>query len=109
MTGGRYLFTANLLDRNSRLLVANVNLLHDAVRDVRARGGLRWRMALRLCALRVLRVLTRSSDPLGSEALSEATRFRPMPRRVRTIDSLVLYAGQIPLPSPRRDGSRAIG
>lgn len=50
MTGGRYLFTANLLDRNSRLLVANVNLLHDAVRDVRARGGLRWRIALRLCA-----------------------------------------------------------
>ena len=51
MTGGTYFFTASLLDRNRRLLGA---LLHDAVRDVRARGDLRWRMALRLCALRGL-------------------------------------------------------
>ena len=38
MTGARSLFTANLLDRNSRLLVTHVNLLRDAVRDVCARA-----------------------------------------------------------------------
>ncbi len=54
VTGGTYFFTANPLDRNSRLLVTHVNLLPDAVWYVRARGGLRWRMALRLCALRLL-------------------------------------------------------
>ena len=38
VTGGTYFFTANLLDRNSRRLVTHVNLLRDAVRDVRARA-----------------------------------------------------------------------
>ncbi len=36
--GGTYFFTANLLDRNSRKLVTHVNLLRDAVRDVRGRA-----------------------------------------------------------------------
>ena len=38
VTGGTYFFTANLLDRNSGLLVTHVNLLRDAVREVRARA-----------------------------------------------------------------------
>ena len=37
-TGGTYLFTASLPGRNSRLGVMHVNLLRDAVRDVRARA-----------------------------------------------------------------------
>ncbi|HVA39485.1 MAG TPA: transposase [Candidatus Binataceae bacterium] len=37
VTGGTYFFTANLLDRNSRLLVTHVTLLRAAVRDAWAR------------------------------------------------------------------------
>ena len=60
-----YFCTANLLDRNSRLLAGYVNLMHGAVRDVRARNGLRWRMALRLCALRGLSDQSLILAPMG--------------------------------------------
>ncbi len=33
--GGCYFFTVNLLDRNSRLLVENIDALRDAVRETR--------------------------------------------------------------------------
>lgn len=35
--GGRYFFTVNLLDRNSRLLIEQIDSLRDAVRDTRNR------------------------------------------------------------------------
>ena len=37
--GGTYFFTVNLLDRNSRLLVEQIDVLRDAVRAVRARAS----------------------------------------------------------------------
>jgi putative transposase len=36
--GGTFLFTVNLLDRRSNLLVTNIDALRDAVRRVRARA-----------------------------------------------------------------------
>jgi len=38
VAGGTYFFTVNLLDRSSRLLVAHVDALREAVRDVRRRS-----------------------------------------------------------------------
>ncbi len=38
VTGGTYFFTANLLDRSSRLLVTHIDVLRAAVRDVRSRA-----------------------------------------------------------------------
>src|SRR5438105_5837475 len=39
--GGTFFFTVNLLDRRSDLLVAQINMLRDAVRRVRARAPFR--------------------------------------------------------------------
>ena len=36
--GGTFFFTVNLLDRRSNLLVARIDALRDAVREVRARA-----------------------------------------------------------------------
>src|SRR5271154_7105269 len=36
VAGGTYFFTVNLLDRNSRLLVTEIDALRDAIRHVRA-------------------------------------------------------------------------
>ena len=36
--GGTFFFTVNLLDRRSNLLVAQIDALRDAVRQVRARA-----------------------------------------------------------------------
>ena len=38
VSGGTFFFTVNLLDRRSNLLVANIDALRDAVRQVRARA-----------------------------------------------------------------------
>ena len=38
MPGGTYFFTANLLDRRSRLFITHVDALRNAVRDVRTRA-----------------------------------------------------------------------